>query len=323
MAENYYPWTPSPILPPCYGIFGHTSVECQLGHQVASPSQTSGILPSQPKANPKVQLNDVILRYCKQLEDPVVETKTNEVEVESEKPQRFDEFKLDEQVRKFVEIIQAKLPSKLKDPKSFSIPCVIGSEIIERVMCDLGENNLGTARAHTGMAVPDHAKPNQAKLQELGTAVPDPKVAFTTLCLSTFKRVMACIIWGRIELGNTRTDELFTLWAMLNNHPINTCFSLLDYLSQVGNRSDGRGEIVVHEEHIIGEEEGAHLHQEEEHHDHETEGNNDNERWTWIQTEVERISTEQQRQGVELSGLRNDSLRGNPYPKRITKCFGT
>jgi hypothetical protein len=34
-----------------------------------------------------------------------------------------------------------------------------------------------------------------------------------------------------------------------------------------------------------------------------------------MQTEIERISTEQQRQGVELSGLRNDVQRGN----RITE----
>lgn len=133
--------------------------------QVASPYQTSGIIPSQPKANPKGQMNDVTLRDGTQLEDPVVETKTNEVEVESEKPQSekvvvesekpnispqyepkipfpqgFDESKLEEQFRKSIEIIQDKLPSKLKDPESFSIPCVIGSEIIERVMCDLGEN---------------------------------------------------------------------------------------------------------------------------------------------------------------------------------------
>ena len=30
-----------------------------------------------------------------------------------------------------------------------------------------------------------------------------------------------------------------------------------------------------------------------------------------MQTEVQRISTEQQRQGVEITGLRNDVLRGN------------
>lgn len=35
------------------------------------------------------------------------------------------------------------------------------------------------------------------------------------------------------------------LWAMLHNHPVNTCFYLLDCLSHIGNRSDSRGEIVV------------------------------------------------------------------------------
>jgi len=38
----------------------------------------------------------------------------------------------------FSAIIQNKLPLKLKDPGSFSIPCVIGSETIEKAMCDLG-----------------------------------------------------------------------------------------------------------------------------------------------------------------------------------------
>ena len=31
-----------------------------------------------------------------------------------------------------------KLPPKLRDPGSFSMPCVIGSETIEKAMCDLG-----------------------------------------------------------------------------------------------------------------------------------------------------------------------------------------
>jgi len=61
----------------------------------------------------------------------------------------------------------------------------------------------------------------------------------------------------------------------------------------------------VHEEHNQGEEEGANLH-----HDHDAGGNFENKRWAWIETEVERISTDQQRQGVELSGLRNYVLRG-------------
>jgi hypothetical protein len=56
---------------------------------------------------------------------------------------------------------------------------------------------------------------------------------------------MTCTISGRTELGNTRTDELFMLWAMFNNQLMNTCFYLLDYLAYVGNRSDVMGEIVV------------------------------------------------------------------------------
>jgi hypothetical protein len=213
---------------------------------------------------------------------------------------------------------------------------------------------------------------------------------------------MACTIWGRTELGNVGTYELFMLWAMLYNHPVNTCFYLLDYLADVGNRPVGKGEIVVggiityiarqfgvgedeginpiegnnrlnietlismnfikhhpamqyslklnvpilllfpnpsrtnteveanllyvdddqvHEEKNLDEgdgahlhhdaEEGVHLHHDEEHHDQEAGGLNNNERWAWMQTEVERISTEQQRQDVEISVLRNDVIRGN------------
>jgi len=211
--------------------------------------------------------------------------------------------------------------------------------------------------------------------------------------LRYLQRVMACTIWGRKELGTTRTDELFMLWAMLNNRPVNTCYYLLDYLASLGSKPDGKGEIVVggiityiarkfgvgedqglnriegnnietlvamnfikphppdnmtyelqlnvplcliilpnpsrtntevednllyvgddpqvHEEHTLRQAEGANLHQEEERHDHDTGSYYNDERWAWMQTEVQRISTEQQRQGVEITGLRNDVLRGN------------
>jgi len=59
----------------------------QVAQQVVSSSQTSGIFPSQPEANPKGQMNGITLRNGRQLEDPVVEIQTIEVEVESEKPQ--------------------------------------------------------------------------------------------------------------------------------------------------------------------------------------------------------------------------------------------
>ena len=207
--------------------------------------------------------------------------------------------------------------------------------------------------------------------------------------------VMSCTIWGRKEVGSTRADELFMLWAMLSNNPVNTCYYLLDYLASIGVKSNNRAEIVVggiitfiarkfgvgeeneinpiegnnrlnietlisinfiklnppanityefrlnvpllfilpnpsrtdtgveanllyvgvdpqvHEEHNLGEEDGANLHQDEEHHDYEAGGHSNDERWACIQTEIERISTEQQRQGVEITGLRNNVLRGN------------
>ena len=35
-------------------------------------------------------------------------------------------------------IIKRKIPEKLKDPGSFTIPCVIGELHIEKALCDLG-----------------------------------------------------------------------------------------------------------------------------------------------------------------------------------------
>jgi hypothetical protein len=47
----------------------------------------------------------------------------------------------DETVALIVEcsaIIQRKLPQKLWDPRSFTIPCVIGNVKVDRALCDLG-----------------------------------------------------------------------------------------------------------------------------------------------------------------------------------------
>jgi len=37
-------------------------------------------------------------------------------------------------------VIQNKLPAKLKDPNSFSIPCLIGNMSVDRALCDLGSS---------------------------------------------------------------------------------------------------------------------------------------------------------------------------------------
>jgi len=59
-----------------------------------------------------------------------------------------------------------------------------------------------------------------------------------------------------------------------------------------------------------GEEEGEQLHDDLVHHEQEA-SEDGNDRWAWMQTKIQRISTEQQRQGAELSGLRGDVQRGN------------
>ena len=55
------------------------------------------------------------------------------------------------------------------------------------------------------------------------------------------------------------------------------------------------------------------MHDNVHHYDHEAgvHYNENNDLWAWMQTEVQRISTEQQKQGVEISRLRNDVQRGN------------
>jgi len=57
---------------------------------------------------------------------------------------------------------------------------------------------------------------------------------------------MTCTIWGRKEGGMMRTDELFMLWAMLYNHPVNICYYLLNYLVSIARKKpDDKGDIVV------------------------------------------------------------------------------
>ncbi|KEH15963.1 hypothetical protein MTR_0414s0030 [Medicago truncatula] len=137
----------------------------QVAQHVTTSSQTTGIFPGQTETNPKGHISSIILRDGNQLEDHIVKIKNNEGEIGSDEPQRektigeneksfvspphepknpltqgFVKSKLDDQFRIFIEILPTKLSSKLKNPKNFPIPYVIGSESIEKAMCDLGEN---------------------------------------------------------------------------------------------------------------------------------------------------------------------------------------
>ncbi|XP_017970443.1 PREDICTED: uncharacterized protein LOC108660694 [Theobroma cacao] len=54
------------------------------------------------------------------------------------KKKKLEEFKIVALTEECSTIIQNKLPSKLKDLRSFSIPCTIGSFKISKALCDLG-----------------------------------------------------------------------------------------------------------------------------------------------------------------------------------------
>ena len=51
---------------------------------------------------------------------------------------RLADFKTVNLTEECIAILQRKLPQKLKDPGSFTIPCTIGNAIFERALCDLG-----------------------------------------------------------------------------------------------------------------------------------------------------------------------------------------
>lgn len=56
------------------------------------------------------------------------------------KKRRLREFKTVALTKECSSIVQNKLPPKLKDPGSFTIPCSIGATYCGRGLCDLGAN---------------------------------------------------------------------------------------------------------------------------------------------------------------------------------------
>ena len=54
------------------------------------------------------------------------------------KKRRLSDFETVNLTKECSAILQRKLPQKLKDLGSFTIPCTIGNSIFERALCDLG-----------------------------------------------------------------------------------------------------------------------------------------------------------------------------------------
>ncbi|XP_062074960.1 uncharacterized protein LOC133778968 [Humulus lupulus] len=138
-------------------------------------SRPQGNFPSNTDVNPKEQCNAISLRSDKELVEPV-EKYSLPSKMESENKNKVDEEVNESLEKKHPEInaldqmlsymkfmneimskkrkvedyetvalteecsalLQKKLPPKIKDPGSFTIPCTIGNVFFEKELCDLG-----------------------------------------------------------------------------------------------------------------------------------------------------------------------------------------
>ncbi|KAL5564686.1 hypothetical protein UlMin_027850 [Ulmus minor] len=58
------------------------------------------------------------------------------------KKRQFGEFEMVALTRECSAVLQNKLPPKLKDPGSFTIPCSIGDRYFGKALCDLGARKI-------------------------------------------------------------------------------------------------------------------------------------------------------------------------------------
>ena len=54
------------------------------------------------------------------------------------KKRKLEDYETDALLEECTPILQNKLPPKLKDPGTFTIPCAIGNAVFKRALCDLG-----------------------------------------------------------------------------------------------------------------------------------------------------------------------------------------
>ncbi|XP_058002266.1 uncharacterized protein LOC131179435 [Hevea brasiliensis] len=146
-------------------------LENQIAQQASSSSKVIGKLPSQSEMNPKQQCKAVILRSGRILEDQrpeinqkITEAAHDEIETQAKREEtlankealsqmpsyakflkeifsnerKLDDYEIAALTNECNAILQNKLPPKLKDHGSFSIPCLIGNINIDKAFYDLG-----------------------------------------------------------------------------------------------------------------------------------------------------------------------------------------
>ena len=91
------------------------------------------------------------------------------------KKRRLEEYETIALTEECSAIIQKKLPQKLKDPGSFTIPCTIGNAVFERALCDLGASiNLMPLSIFRRLGLGE-AKPTTVTLQLADRSLKHPR----------------------------------------------------------------------------------------------------------------------------------------------------
>ncbi|KAM6555798.1 hypothetical protein CsatB_002817 [Cannabis sativa] len=113
------------------------------------------------------------------------------------KKKKFADYETVSLTEKCKAIIQKKLPQKLKDPGSFSIPCEIGGLKFEKSLCDLGASiNLMPLSVFKKLGIGE-VKPTTISLQLVDRSFTYPRGITEDVLIKVGKLVLT---WKKIRI---------------------------------------------------------------------------------------------------------------------------
>ncbi|XP_071939080.1 uncharacterized protein [Coffea arabica] len=117
----------------------YRNVEVQLG-QIANAinNRNQGDLPSKTEVNPREHVKAITFRSGKELVEPPISSYAKFLKEIMTKKRKLVDSETIALTEECSAIIQNKLPPKLKDPGSFTVPCTIGNVEFSKALCDLG-----------------------------------------------------------------------------------------------------------------------------------------------------------------------------------------
>ncbi|XP_010247839.1 PREDICTED: uncharacterized protein LOC104590793 [Nelumbo nucifera] len=114
-------------------------------------------------------------------------------------------------------ILLNKLPQKLKDPKSFTIPCTIGSLKINKALCDLGALMPYSVFKKLGLGEP---QPTRVALQLANRSIKHPRGIIEDVLVKVNRSadpLELCIQEGEAIMGEN--EEIQSMVVYLNSNP--------------------------------------------------------------------------------------------------------